>query len=130
MPEKWTGRLRGHMFNENVSVRELAEAASWSFGYVSAILHGKRIRPGAREVLEGAYEEILKRRKEERKKHLRERDEGADQRSVDQSRQPTNQHWENYNTRTIPKRYCLYTVEAEDLQRGRQLKKATCCHSK
>ena len=43
MPEKWTGRLRGHMFNENISVRELAQAAGWSFAYVSAILHGKRI---------------------------------------------------------------------------------------
>ena len=77
MPEKWTGRLRGHMFNENVSVRELAEAAGWSFGYVSAILHGKRIRPGAREVLEGAYEEVLKKRTEARKKHLRVQGEGA-----------------------------------------------------
>ena len=65
------------MFNENVSVRELAEAAGWSFGYVSAILHGKRIRPGAREVLEEAYEKVLKERKEKRK-HLRGRGEGAD----------------------------------------------------
>ena len=77
MPEKWTGKLRGHMFSENVSVRELAEAAGWSFSYVSAILHGRRIRPGAREVLEVAYEDILKRRKEQRKKHPRGQDEGA-----------------------------------------------------
>ena len=67
MPEKWTGRLRGHMFNGNVSVRELAEEAGWSFGYVSAILHGKRIRPGARELLEAAYENIIRKRKEERR---------------------------------------------------------------
>ena len=67
MPEKWTGRLRGHMFNENISVRELAQAAGWSFAYVSAILHGKRIRPGSREILEAAYEKILAERKEKKK---------------------------------------------------------------
>ena len=67
MPEKWTGRLRGHMFNENISVRELAQAAGWSFAYVSAILHGKRIRPGSREILEAAYEKILAERKAKKK---------------------------------------------------------------
>ena len=67
MPEKWTGRLRGHLFNENISVRELAQAAGWSFAYVSAILHGKRIRPGSREILEAAYEKIIEERKRERK---------------------------------------------------------------
>ena len=67
LPEKWTGRLRGHMFNENISVRELAQAAGWSFAYVSAILHGKRIRPGSREILEAAYEKILAERKAKKK---------------------------------------------------------------
>ena len=67
MPEKWIGRLRGHMFNENISVRELAQAAGWSFAYVSAILHGKRIRPGSREILVAAYEKIIEERKRERK---------------------------------------------------------------
>jgi len=66
--EKWTGRLRGHMFNEGITVRELAEAVGWSYGYVSAILNGKRNRQGARQVLEEAYERILKQRKEARRR--------------------------------------------------------------
>ena len=68
MGEKWTGRLRGHMFNEGITVRELAEAVGWSYGYVSAILNGKRNRQGARQVLEEAYERILKQRKEARRR--------------------------------------------------------------
>lgn len=67
LQEKWAGRLRGHMFNESITVRELAEAAGWSYGYVSAILHGKRFRPGARDVLEAAYERIKKERKEKKR---------------------------------------------------------------
>ena len=59
----------------NFDDRELAEAADWSYGYVSALLHGKRIRPGSREVLEGAYEKVLEERK--KKKHLRGRGGGA-----------------------------------------------------
>ena len=77
MQEKWAGRLRGHMFNENITVRELAEAVGWSYGYVSAILNGKRSRQGAREVLQEAYEKIINERKQKNKKHLRVRDEGA-----------------------------------------------------
>ena len=77
MGEKWTGRLRGHMFNEGITVRELAEAVGWSYGYVSAILNGKRNRQGAREVLQEAYEKILKERKHNKKRCPRGRDENT-----------------------------------------------------
>ena len=70
MPEVWAGKLRGQMFREQVSVRELAEEAGLSYTYVIDIMRGRRIAPRARERLEAAFQRITARRAQEKRKRV------------------------------------------------------------
>ena len=70
MPEAWAGKLRGHMYREQVSVRELAEEAGLSYTYVIDIMRGRRIAPRARERLEAAFQRITERRAQEKRKRV------------------------------------------------------------
>lgn len=64
MIEKWTGRLIGKMHNNGVSMADLATELGVTKAYISMILNGARKPPGARERLEAAVTEIIKKRKE------------------------------------------------------------------
>ena len=64
MIEKWTGRLIGKMHNHGVSMADLATELGVTKAYISMILNGARKPPGARERLEAAVTEIIKKRKE------------------------------------------------------------------
>ena len=64
MVEKWTGRLIGKMHNNGVSMADLATELGVTKAYISMILNGARKPPGAKERLEAAVAEIIKKRKE------------------------------------------------------------------
>ena len=62
MPEAWTGEIVKQMHLHRVSAKELAEAAGVTNAYVSMILHGARSPKGAREMLETALDEIIRKK--------------------------------------------------------------------
>lgn len=66
MPEKWTGELVGRMHNEGITFKDLADEIGVKRPYVSMLLNSKRKPNGARERLEAAVDEIIKRKKAER----------------------------------------------------------------
>ena len=65
MIEKWTGILIGKMHNANVTYDDLANELGLNKGYISMILNCKRTPPDAKERLEGAFNSILRKRKNE-----------------------------------------------------------------
>lgn len=64
MPEKWTGNLLGRMHNEQITRKDLADEIGFCKGYVTMILNGQRTPADARQRLESAFEEIKRKRKE------------------------------------------------------------------
>ena len=62
MREAWTGSLIGRMHVEEVTMEQLANEMNCTKRYVSRILNGTRKPPNARERLESAFENILRRR--------------------------------------------------------------------
>ena len=65
MLEKWTGRLVGKMHNERVTYDEMATEMGVTKSYISMILNGARKPEGAKERMEEAFSEIIKKRKAE-----------------------------------------------------------------
>lgn len=63
MPEKWTGRLVGRMHNERITYEEVAKELGVTRNYVSMVLNGNRKPPNAKERLQAAVDNIVKRRK-------------------------------------------------------------------
>lgn len=66
MKEKWTGEIVGRMHIHDITFEELGKEVGWAKGYVSMILNGHRKPAGAREKLEAAVIEIIKRRQPEK----------------------------------------------------------------
>lgn len=64
MPEKWTGNLVGKMHVNGIKAKDLAEQAGVTNAYVSMILNGARSPKGAREMLETALDELIRKRKD------------------------------------------------------------------
>lgn len=65
MKEFWTGDLIGKMHNYEVSRQEIADVLGVTEAYLSMILNGRYAPKDARAKLEGAFHEVLRRRKEE-----------------------------------------------------------------
>lgn len=64
LKENWTGVLIGKMHNHNVTFQDLADKLGWGKPYVSMILNGRRNPPNAKEKLNQAFDELIKKRKE------------------------------------------------------------------
>lgn len=62
MKEAWTGSLIGRMHVEEITMEQLAKEMNCTKSYISRILNGTRNPPNARERLEAAFENILRRR--------------------------------------------------------------------
>lgn len=62
MPEKWTGILIGKMHNENITYDDLADELGCTKAYISMILNGARKPPNAKERLEKAFKNIIKKK--------------------------------------------------------------------
>lgn len=65
MPEVWTGKLIGKMHNNGVTYDDLAAELGVTKAYISMILNGTRKPDGVRQRLEKAYEDVVRKRKEE-----------------------------------------------------------------
>lgn len=63
--EEWTGNLIGRMHNADVTFEELGNEVGCGKPYISMILNGSRSPAGAREKLETAFDEIVKRRSDD-----------------------------------------------------------------
>ena len=64
--EQWTGELVGKMHNEKIRLEDVASELGVTKAYVSMLLNCKRKPKDAREKLEHAVEEIIRRKNEER----------------------------------------------------------------
>ncbi len=62
MVEKWTGRLIGKMHNHGISSADVAKELGVTKAYISMILNGARKPKDSKRRLEGAVDEIIKRR--------------------------------------------------------------------
>ncbi len=62
MREDWTGELVGRMHNAEVTQEELAREMNCTKSYISRLLNGTRKTPNARERLETAFDNIIRRR--------------------------------------------------------------------
>ena len=62
MREEWTGVLIGRMHVEEITMQDMATEMQCTKSYVSRLLNGTRNPPNARERLEAAFENILRRR--------------------------------------------------------------------
>lgn len=60
MKPKWTGDLIGKMHNAGITAQDIADELGIGKAYVSMILNGQRSPEGARERLEGAFDNIIK----------------------------------------------------------------------
>lgn len=63
--EQWTGDLVGKMHNEKIRLEDIASVLGVTKAYVSMLLNCKRKPKDAREKLEHAVEEIIRRKREE-----------------------------------------------------------------
>ena len=64
--EQWTGELVGKMHNEKIRLEDVDSELGITKAYVSMLLNCKRKPKDAREKLEHAVEEIIRRKNEER----------------------------------------------------------------
>ena len=62
--EQWTGELVGKMHNEKIRLEDVALDLGVTKAYVSMLLNCKRKPKDAREKLEHAVEEIIRRKNE------------------------------------------------------------------
>lgn len=62
--EQWTGDLVGKMHNEKIRLEDVASVLGVTKAYVSMLLNCKRKPKDAREKLEHAVEEIIRRKRE------------------------------------------------------------------
>lgn len=65
MKDEWTGVLIGKMHNAEVTMDEMAKELGWGKGYVSMILNCHRRPEGAREKMETAFINIVRKRMSE-----------------------------------------------------------------
>ena len=63
--EQWTGALVGKMHNEKIRLEDVASELGVTKAYVSMILNCKRSPDGARERLEHAVDEIIRKRSDD-----------------------------------------------------------------
>ncbi len=63
--EQWTGELVGKMHNEKIRLEDVASELGVTKAYVSMLLNCKRKPKDARERLEHAVEEIIRRKNDE-----------------------------------------------------------------
>lgn len=65
MPAQWTGDVVGIAHNHRISMQELADAVGWHSKYLSAVLNGRRVPPGAEEKVRAALDALVKARAED-----------------------------------------------------------------
>ena len=67
MPEKWTGLAVGRMHVNCITLEDLGHEMGCTRSYVSMLLNSVRKPPNAKERVNAAIDNIIARRKEEKK---------------------------------------------------------------